>query len=44
MKFIVGLALCIAVAVAAPPNSADVQATIVNQQNDIDPQGNYQYA
>lgn len=41
MKFIVALVVYATVAVAAPPNPADVQATTINQQNMIDPQQNY---
>lgn len=44
MKLLVVLALCVTVAVAAPPNPADVQATIVHEENDIDPQGNFHNA
>lgn len=43
MKFIVALAFCVAVAVAAP-QTYDSAATILNQPKDIDRQRNYQYA
>ncbi|XP_055307493.1 larval cuticle protein 65Ag1-like [Sitodiplosis mosellana] len=45
MKFVIVFAAFFAVALAAPQsNPADAQATIVSQQADIDPQGNYQNA
>lgn len=40
MKFIIALALFVAVAVAAP-QQAQPEVTIVQQDADIDPQGNY---
>lgn len=46
MKFLVVLAIICAVATAAPPNfnNPDASATIVEQNADIDPQGNFQYS
>lgn len=47
MKFLIVFAAVVAVAFAAPqghPANPDAQATIINQQADIDPQGNYQAA
>lgn len=35
MKFLIVLALCVAVAVAVPLNPANVQATIVHEVKDI---------
>lgn len=45
MKFFICFALLFAVAVAAPAaNQADAEATIIEQNADIDPQGNFQYS
>lgn len=46
MKFLVVLAFIFAVAVAAPANlnNPDADATIIEQNADIDPQGNFQYS
>ncbi|XP_055318517.1 larval cuticle protein 65Ag1-like [Sitodiplosis mosellana] len=45
MKFVIVFAALFAVALAAPQsNPADAQATIVEQNSDIDPQGNFQYS
>lgn len=46
MKFLVVLAFVFAVAAAAPANldNPDALATIVEQNADIDPQGNFQYS
>lgn len=44
MKFLIAFAAIVAVAIAAPPANPEAIATIVNQQADIDPQGNYQSA
>lgn len=46
MKFLVVIAFVIAVAAAAPAGSSnpDALATIVEQNADIDPQGNFQYS
>ena len=44
MKFVIVAFALFAVALAAPQNPADAQATIVSQNADIDPQGNYQFA
>lgn len=46
MKFFVVFALVCAVAAAAPAgsNNPDALATIVEQNADIDPQGNFQYS
>lgn len=41
MKFIVALALFVAVAVAAPPQQAQQEVSVVVQEADIDPEGNY---
>lgn len=43
MKFLVVFAFVFAVAVAAPAN-LDADATIIEQNADIDPQGNFQYS
>lgn len=42
MKFLIALAALIVIAAAAPPASPESQATIVSQQADIEPSGNYQ--
>lgn len=45
MKFFICFALLFAVAVAAPAsNQADIDATILESNSDIDPQGNFQYS
>lgn len=46
MKFFIVLAIVFAVAAAAPANlnNPDASATIVEQNADIDPQGNFQYS
>lgn len=45
MKFLVVLTIVVAVAVAAPATlNNDASATIVEQNADIDPQGNFQYS
>lgn len=45
MKFAVVFAAIFAVAIAAPQNPSDVQATIVNQESDIAPDhSSYKYA
>lgn len=45
MKFFICFALLFAVAVAAPAaNQADAEATIIEQNSDIDPEGNFQYS
>lgn len=46
MKFLVVFALVFAAAAAAPAisNNPDASATIVEQNADIDPQGNFQYS
>lgn len=41
MKFIIALILFVAVAVAAPPQQAQQGVSIVNQEAEIDPEGNY---
>ncbi|XP_031640703.1 larval cuticle protein 65Ag1-like [Contarinia nasturtii] len=41
MKFVIVLAALLAVALAAPPSNPESQATIITQNADIDPQGNY---
>lgn len=43
MKFVIAFAFIFAVAVAAPA-SEDRDATIVEQNSDIDPQGNFQFS
>lgn len=44
MKFFICFALLFAVAVAAPANPADAEATIIEHLSDIDPQGNFQFS